>query len=163
MWCFSDFHFQTRLVPQPCALFWHLKFQKCSKSESFHGWQFWLAKVLLATAPTFWTSLLPKAVRVLTHFQMCFGPQRSAIIALLFRQRSPRPPLYGGYLSTIPEHETIEKDIILHNSLSILYIIFLFSICIFLCIIFFSLPLSSPPTSLLRDLLQLSISQSFDS
>ena len=53
MWCFVHFDFEMCFVPQQCALFRHLNFQKCSEREVFLA--FSLANVLRAT--TAWYSV----------------------------------------------------------------------------------------------------------
>lgn len=41
--------------------------------------------------------------------QMCFLPQRRASFVQRFHRRPPHPPLYGVYLSSIPEHKTAKN------------------------------------------------------
>ena len=95
--CFVHFDLEMCFAPQGRALFRHLNFQKSPE----HGVSctFWLGNVLPATtACTFSTSQRPKVVLtcgVFTFFylQMCFAPQRRAIVHLSSNQLAPHPPL----------------------------------------------------------------------
>ena len=79
---FVHFDFEMCFVPQQCALFRHLNFQKWSEREAFLA--FSLANVFRATtACTFSTSQLPSMVCFARFdLEMCFAPQRRAIFHL---------------------------------------------------------------------------------
>ena len=91
MWCFVHFDFGMCFAPQRRALFRHLNFQKWSDAGVFCT--FWLRNVLCAaTACTFSTSQLPKAVRTwsVSSFFTCSsliwpdGSAPAALASLLF-------------------------------------------------------------------------------
>ena len=95
--CFvHDVDLEICFAPQRRALFQHLDFQKCTEAGVFCP--LWLGNMLRATtACAFSTSQLPKVLRTwcLTHFdfEMCFVPQRRAILDLSSDQTAPHPPL----------------------------------------------------------------------
>ena len=86
-----------------------------SKSApSMRVFSIWLRNVLHATtACTFSTSHLPKVLRrwcfVWFCFEMCFAPQRRAIVHLSSAQMAPHPPLWRAYFSTFWSHKSLGK------------------------------------------------------
>ena len=80
MVCFVHFHFEMCFAPQRCALFRHLNFQKCSKTQVFCT--FSLGNVLRATTACNFSSLIWPA-----------GSAPAALASLLFDP--PEPQIIG--------------------------------------------------------------------
>ena len=102
--CFDTFDLEMCFAPQRRALFRHLNFQKWSEAGVF--FTFWLGDVLRATtASTFSTSQLPKLVwdrMVFDTFdlEMCFAPQRRALLRQLNFQKCSEREVFLPFLLT---------------------------------------------------------------
>ena len=98
MWCLVHFDLEMCFAPQRRALFRHPNLQKWREHVVFCT--FWLGNVLRATtACTFPTSQLPKVVRtwcVFVHFdfEMCFAPQRRALVQHLNFHKWSEPGVF---------------------------------------------------------------------
>ena len=116
LYILNHFDLDMCFAPQRRALFQHRNFKKWSENGVLYT--FWLRNVLRATtACTFSTSQLPKVVQmwgVLWHFEnfdfeMCFAPQRRAIVHLSSGQLAPHPLLFSEPTFNLPSHESLEK------------------------------------------------------
>ena len=82
-WCFLHFDFEMCFAPQRRALFRHRNFQKRSDTEVLYT--FWLRNVLRHNGVHFFdiaTSKSGPTLRCFIHFdfEMCFAPQRRALL-----------------------------------------------------------------------------------
>ena len=112
MVCFVHFDFKMCFVPQRCALFRHLNFQKWSENGVFCT--FWLGNVLRATtACTFSTSQLPKVVRTPVFCTFWLGNVLRATTACNFSSliwpAGSAPAALASLLFDPPEPQIIGK------------------------------------------------------
>ena len=101
MLCFVHFGFKMHCSLQRRAILPHRNFQKWSEPAVHSGVQFFQIA----------TSKSGPRVQCFVHFdfKMCFSPQPRAIFHFSAQQRPPHPPLYRGYFSTQPTHESLKN------------------------------------------------------
>ena len=97
--CIVPFDFEMCFAPQRRAIIQHLNFQKCSGVEVYCA--FWLRNVLRASVQLFniSTSKSAPALRCIVpfDFEMCFAPQRRAIIQHLNFQKCSGVEVYCAF------------------------------------------------------------------
>jgi hypothetical protein len=113
---FSHFDFDMCFAPQPCALFQHVNFRKCSEPKVSYN---------ILTSTRAWrdssvhffdisTSKSAPRMRWFEHFdfQICFAPQRLAIFHLTSAQMGLRTRRFSEpiYFSTLLSHKSLEKQ-----------------------------------------------------